>query len=272
LAKDLGLVTEQLLLTGPGKVLRALAPRDDRDLALTPVERLAYLAYFLAHDALVLAPLAKCCLEKGSFIIADLAREHIIEASFRAALDALISRTVGIQDRVRLKRERSLLPAAYKGRTPEHKLDLRISLFERLGWLGRNGTRYEIVDDPGLVELGARASDLTSFAQMLSRSSIVDYAGELLGTDHGENGLSAQLIVGAFVDLEGTGGRLTEIDSVATLIASRACASRNRVLTTDVERYIVELSRARPSEFRLHLDRRGRRTLLSVAKPLLQSI
>ena len=270
LAKAVDLVTGQLVLTGYGKVARTIGGTSDA-VDLNVPEKPFYLAIFLDCDALVLAQVAAACRRLKRFTIADLAKDGAIEAAFRNALAVFIERASLIQERVALKRQLADLPASYKGRTHEHKLDIRIKLLEQVGMLDRRGNYYEA--NSSIDALAEMATDLPLLAKEMSQSSGMDLAVNLLRKpgmrDVAPEEITVGLVAAAFAQIEGRNGRLTAISAAEFLIASRFFEAGSILASSVFDQALNRISKGDKPPLRLHLDRNGKRTLFSMDKATL---
>jgi hypothetical protein len=267
LAKALNLVTNQLVLTGFGKVARTLGG-DSNNLALNEREKPFYLALFLETDALVFSQVAAACLKLGRFRNADLARGKVIEAAFRGAFAVLIDRAGLIQERVALKRQLQDLPTEYKGRTHEHKLDVRVKLLEQLGMLERRGSYFEVAQS--ITPLANLASNLPGLAETVSRSSSMDISLGLLRTPTMRevqiDEITIEVIGRAFLQIEGSNGRLAGISAAEFLTASIYFESGAILASETFAKSIDQLSKGANPPIRVHVDRSGKRALFSIEK------
>lgn len=268
LCEALEVATERLSLSGFGKAIRAT--NAGADLQLSRSEQLLFLALFLRTDALVLSQIAAACVRLDAFSTAQLGRTGVIEEAFRRSFDVVIAEATLVQDKVRLKQLQQKLPQQYVGKTIEHKLDVRVRLLYRVGLLRRERQQYKA--NSGLNRLARMSEDLPMLARKIRDGGALDLALDVLASGLPiEHAISEREIAAAFFAVEGNAGRIAEIEPLTFYMSGRLFAESKRVGTAAIVDAINNAAKLRPADFRLHVNRNGKRTLLSVSRRLLES-
>lgn len=275
LAASLSLATGNLVLTGRGWALSLIAGDHGVETflpELNEAERVAFLTYFIAADGPAISLLARRLVE-GSASRAELIDDRTVEKIFREVVSFYLEHTTDIRDRAELRNELQRLGADYKGRTPQHKIDVRLKLLARAGLAEEEGERYVPNPNGSMARLASLADDFESLERRLLRGEDLALASQILCGDslRQEGGsLDARELVKAYKDMAGTFSDFVEVDALADYLTIRRLASGRGFLGREAVRdELRRWSRASPRAVRFHVDRVGRPAFVAVSGELL---
>lgn len=275
LATALSLATDNLALTGRGWALSLIADNHGADAfapELNEPERVAFLAFFIAADGPAMSLLAQRLMENPASR-AELIDDHTVEKIFREVVSFYLKRSTDIRDRAELRGELQRLGADYKGRTPQHKIDVRLKVLTRTGLAEEIGDRYVPKADGSMARLAAFGSDFSAMEDRLTRGEDLSMTAHVLFGD------SLQMeskppepteLVSAYKEMAGTFSDFVEVDALADYLTIRRLATVRRFLGRQTVRdELRQLSKASPRAVRFHVDRAGRPAFVAVSGELL---
>lgn len=271
LARTVGLITDRLSLTGRGRVLAMLAGDHNGatfDPQLNEAEQLFILAVFLAADGLALSLLARHLLV-GPATKSELIANHVIEEIFREVINFYLAHSTDIRVRTELRGELSRLASDYRGRTSQHKLDVRLTVLERVGIVWESAGRKVTSHGEPARRLAALSDDPAELEDLLRKDGELAIAirvkyGESLGNT--PDLPSVAELTKVYKAMVGSSAEFVEVAALADYLTIQHVVTRRTYVTrSQLDEELLSLSRTDPRRFRFHVDRLGRPAFLAIS-------
>lgn len=287
LARGLGVVNEQNVWSEKGHLVNLLADVFerpwDKEVELTPRERLLHFRLFIEGDGAALIFIARYLLEYGRVPNSEDGWNDLAKSLFSQIYSAYLKLADTTADRVSLRSEvERILARGYTGKSGSHKMFVHLQTLYRLGLIDRASSaarQYSIFRDAGgLRALVNEIPNLYELDRVIKESRTVEIAARVFQVGDSLEGRAwtidevLQLAVPLYKKVMETGVPLCPLTTIAEAIQIGLLARRSELLRhATLLELLQRAQRERPADVRFHVDRRGVPAFLKFSPELVSS-
>ncbi len=293
LAKALGLLTPYHTWTDRGHLVNLVAEvgrgEPERQLSLSPAEKVLHLRLFLEADGAALIAIARHMVKHGSISQAEVVRSTFVEDTFIEIWSAYLPMTsspderAALQERIDELRAKGYAGRTGQGRTRQHKLRIHVQTLYRLGLLWRvdrpRGLTYRLPPKAsesvgGVVALLREVPDIAALEERLAAGEWLRIASRVLGivndapADHSSarRGYLLALLARFYAEVMSQSLPRCPLQPVVEAIQIRALAERGWLLSAEQVAGVIVREEARvPQDVRLLADRGRKRSAIRLS-------
>jgi hypothetical protein len=244
------------------------------------VEERLYLKTYLAGAGALLVKFGKWLLDRGSTTSGQLRDDSVIERLMIEALNDYLGLATEIRDRTAIRRERERLAREdYSSATKRHKRYPLLTTMLRLRLLRGNEEGSDVLepiqpDVNGRLASVSRTLPSIEALERLIRAEKLQETLDVEMREYDRNDLPSgqdptALLAKAYAFSMDSGMQACPLSYLDDVLLSAFPASPQRA-PLSAERMVEPIHRAKPSEVRFHVDRRGRRAFVLFSEGALR--
>jgi len=282
LGKDLEVLNENQTWTDKGHLVSLIADTPDieweKQLLLSPSERLLHFRLFLEGDGAALIFLSQRLLEMGVLDNSETGWNSLASEMFSEIFSNYLAITNNTQDRVGLRRKVQQQETKYAGHSGSHKLFIHLQTLYRLGLIERptpNGARvYKLPTrllhtKLGLDILVEELKGVFHLEQVIRSQNWIEVAAKVFQVEYlyaDEDALDLSMLVSFYERVTATGTPLCSISTLINAAQIQLLSHNSRLLPFETAiRALQNIQKANPKSVRFHVDRRGQPAFLKLS-------